>query len=97
MSWPDCCVVARISSRDADGLAALSTAMAPATCGAACEVPAYERFAAVINAPGARSVRKYALFEKQGTWSAVEVKLIQPPNGLAKWGGDQICVPRFAS
>ena len=59
-----------MASTDSLGYAARNTAIAPATCGAACEVPLWVMPAAVIDDPGASRVRKLALLEKQVTWSA---------------------------
>src|SRR6185436_5618804 len=49
------------------GKAARSTAMAPATCGVACEVPDMVMPAAVMATPGASMVRNEAEQEKQVT------------------------------
>ena len=61
-----------------EGKAARKTAIAPATCGAACEVPLEMMPAEVMLTPGANRVRKLALFEKHTTLSAAVVASVQP-------------------
>src|SRR3569832_828806 len=65
------------SDGDSLGNAAASTAMAPATCGVACDVPDMVMPAAVIITPGARMVRNDAEHEKQATLSGAVVAALQ--------------------
>jgi hypothetical protein len=53
----------------ADGFAAASTAIPPATCGAACDVPCISIPAATMQFPGARRLRLSPLCEKYMIWS----------------------------
>src|SRR4051794_18330898 len=61
------------------GKAARRTAMAPATCGVACEVPYMVAPAAVMAPPGASMVRNEAELEKQVTLSAAVDESLQAP------------------
>src|SRR5205823_367389 len=68
----------RISSTFAVGLACLSTAQVPATCGAAIDVPLAIANPPPANdemmlTPGANRDRKGATFEKSATWSSLVV------------------------
>src|SRR5258705_859953 len=68
----------RISSTLPVGLACLSTAQAPVTCGAAIDVPlaitnAPPGYEEVMLSPGANRDRKGATFEKYATWSSLVV------------------------
>ena len=78
---PEDAKAVKTSSTVAVGFFSLITAQAPATCGAAMEVPLYSSNKSPgteesIQTPGARRFRKLAEFEKQATLSGQGLMLV---------------------